>query len=151
LNATAKTRAPNDKLRTYAAVAPPLLTAYCRRQERGLGGEASCASPETSYLLEVIVNLVPQIVPISTMRLRHKAVLNLLDKGPVILAQHSKGAAVLVSIEQWNALIHELEALDDKAAIYRHKWLSATNQNETETIAPEALEVWLRDDEKIPA
>lgn len=56
---------------------------------------------------------VQQIVPISDMKLKHATVLNLLHSGPVVLAQRSKPAAVLISVGQWNKLIDELDQLRD--------------------------------------
>ena len=56
---------------------------------------------------------VQQIVPISEMAIRRQAVMRLLSKGPVVLASRSRPAAVLVSVQDWDALISELEALRD--------------------------------------
>jgi prevent-host-death family protein len=53
----------------------------------------------------------PQIVPISDFRIRQAEVLNKLDKGPVFLAQRSKPAAVLVSMDEWDKLQAELKWL----------------------------------------
>ena len=58
------------------------------------------------------MHTVPQIVPVTDMRLRHKSVLTMLNKGPVILAQHSKAAAVLVSIEEWDRRARRLSELE---------------------------------------
>jgi prevent-host-death family protein len=51
---------------------------------------------------------VQQIVPISNFRLEQDAILALMDKGPVILAQRSRPRAVLVSVEQWDAMVEQL-------------------------------------------
>jgi prevent-host-death family protein len=45
------------------------------------------------------------------MKLKHAQVLALLNKGPVVLAQRSKPAAVLVSVTQWDAQADELSRL----------------------------------------
>lgn len=55
---------------------------------------------------------VPQIVPISHMALKQTEVLRKLDHGPVILAQRSRPAAILVSIEEWDKRAHRIEALE---------------------------------------
>ncbi len=57
---------------------------------------------------------VQQIVPISEMALHQQAVMRLLDNGPVVLASRSRPAAVLVSVQIWDALISELDALRDQ-------------------------------------
>jgi len=54
---------------------------------------------------------VQQIVPISDMHMNQAAVLAMVDKAPVILAQRSKPRAVLVSVEQWDAIALELRNL----------------------------------------
>jgi prevent-host-death family protein len=46
---------------------------------------------------------IPELLPISELRLHQNEVLNRLKDGPVVLTQHSRAAAVLVSVEQWNA------------------------------------------------
>jgi prevent-host-death family protein len=51
---------------------------------------------------------VQQIVPISDFRIDQDAVLKMMDKEPVILAQRSKARAVLVSVDQWNTMVKQL-------------------------------------------
>jgi PHD/YefM family antitoxin component YafN of YafNO toxin-antitoxin module len=55
---------------------------------------------------------VPQIVPISQMRLDQAAVLEQMDQAPVILAARSQPRAVLVSVEQWNEMVDRLKQLE---------------------------------------
>lgn len=47
------------------------------------------------------------------MRKRQAEVLASLEKGPAILTQHGKGAAVLLSLNAYNRLLEELEDLQD--------------------------------------
>lgn len=54
---------------------------------------------------------VQQIEPIGHFQAKPTEVLALLDIGPVILAQRSKPAAVLVSVAQWDSLLDQLEDL----------------------------------------
>jgi prevent-host-death family protein len=60
---------------------------------------------------------VPQIVPVSELRNKHTQIFGLLRRGPVVLAQRSRPAAVLVSVEQWNELQHykHLALLDERS------------------------------------
>lgn len=60
---------------------------------------------------------IPQIVPISDLRIRHGEVLSKLDKGPVVLAQRSRPAAVLVSVEDWDKTIQRLSELEERELI----------------------------------
>jgi prevent-host-death family protein len=56
---------------------------------------------------------IPELVGISDLRLRQNEILNKLSDGPVVLTQRSKAVAVIVSPEQWNQLVGELEDLRD--------------------------------------
>ena len=56
---------------------------------------------------------IPDLVPISELRLRQSEVLERLPEGPVLLTQHGRAAAVLVTPEQWNEIIEHLEFLED--------------------------------------
>jgi len=56
---------------------------------------------------------LPEVVPISDLRTRQAEVLADLKRGPVILTQHSRAAAVLVSTEQYNQMMELLEDLQD--------------------------------------
>lgn len=51
---------------------------------------------------------IQQIVPISEMKLNQAQVLSMLGAGPVVLANRSKPAAVLVSIAEWDRVADEL-------------------------------------------
>jgi prevent-host-death family protein len=55
--------------------------------------------------------MVTQIVPISDFHIRQADVLTKLGKGPVILAQRSKPAAVLLSMQDWDQMQAELKRL----------------------------------------
>lgn len=52
---------------------------------------------------------VQNIVPISDFRNSQEDVLQMMDEGPVVLAQRSKPRAVLVSVAQWNEIAKQLE------------------------------------------
>lgn len=56
---------------------------------------------------------INEVIPISELRKRQAEVLAALDKGPAILTQHGKGAAVLLSFDAYNRLLEELEDLQD--------------------------------------
>lgn len=61
---------------------------------------------------EVMVPL-PELVPISELRLRQGEILERLSESPVILTQHGRAVAVLVSPEQWNQVVEYVEFLED--------------------------------------
>ena len=62
-----------------------------------------------------MLKLVPQIEPVTRLARDHTGVFKLLSNGPVILAQHSKAAAVLVDVETWNETLRRLAYLERQA------------------------------------
>lgn len=61
------------------------------------------------------MNAIPELVPISELRLRQSEVFEKLSEGPVVLTQRGRAAAVLVDPAHWNLLMKELEDLRDAA------------------------------------
>ena len=57
------------------------------------------------------MQIIPQIMPISNLRTNHNDVLRKLDNGPVILSQHGRPKAVMISAEEWNRTAAELQRL----------------------------------------
>ena len=57
------------------------------------------------------MHTMPQVVPVSDLRTKHVETFKLLKDGPVILAQRSRPAAVLVSVEDWDETARELARL----------------------------------------
>jgi prevent-host-death family protein len=68
---------------------------------------------------------MPDVVPVSDLRGRHKEIFQKIEHGPVLLAQHSRPAAVLVSVADWNAREKHLELLEA-----RLKYLEVKRQYE---------------------
>ncbi|MCE7979575.1 MAG: type II toxin-antitoxin system Phd/YefM family antitoxin [Caldilinea sp. CFX5] len=56
---------------------------------------------------------VQQIVPLAHLRTEQDKVLTMMDHAPVILAQHDKPRAVLVSVEQWDAVVERVQELEE--------------------------------------
>ncbi len=74
------------------------------------------------------MNVIPELVPISGFRTRQNQILSSLVEGPVVLTQHGRSAAVLVSPEQWNHLVETLEDLMDSLDAIEMKARAATGQ-----------------------
>lgn len=72
------------------------------------------------------MQIMPDVIPVSYLRGKHKEIFHQIETGPVILAQHSKPAAVLVSVSDWNAREKRLEILEA-----RLKYLEAKRQFKT--------------------
>lgn len=92
---------------------------------------------------------VPQIVPISEMKLNQPQVIEKLNSGPVILASRSKATAVLVSVQQWDRMITYLEDLEDALAVAKLKLADA--QGKVEWMSQQEINEWLALDEQVPA
>lgn len=95
------------------------------------------------------MNKVQQFEPITHMQTKPGEVLAKLNAGPVILAQRSKPAAVLVSVEQWNRLIERLEDQEDIIDALETKLEITTGK--AEMMTQTEIEDWLEEDALIPA
>jgi PHD/YefM family antitoxin component YafN of YafNO toxin-antitoxin module len=58
---------------------------------------------------------LPELVPISDIRQRQNEILASLANGPVILTQHGRAAAVMLSPGAYNRMVDALEDLQDAA------------------------------------
>ncbi len=92
---------------------------------------------------------IQQIVPVTDLRLHHLHVFELLGNGPVVLAQRSRPAAVLVSLEQWDRTAEIIEDLADTVDALRMELAIA--KGEVEIMSQAELSEWLAEDERISA
>jgi len=97
------------------------------------------------------MNRVQQIEPITTIQKAPTEVLAMLTKGPVILAQRSRPAAVLVSVEQWDHTVELLEDLTDTVDALRMELAIAKGEVEVETFTADQLNQFIGADERVPA
>lgn len=58
------------------------------------------------------MNPIPQMESVSSLRNNYNALIDRLADGPIVLSQHAKGTAVLVSIAQWNMIAKRLKVLE---------------------------------------
>jgi prevent-host-death family protein len=63
------------------------------------------------------MSAIPIIRPVSDLRNHQADVLAEISDAPVVLAQRGRPAAVLVSLETWNALCERLEDAEDALAV----------------------------------
>jgi prevent-host-death family protein len=61
---------------------------------------------------ELRMQTMPQLVPVSELRYNHREVFRKLQSGVILLAQRSKPAAVLVSVEEWDRRARRLIELE---------------------------------------
>ena len=73
---------------------------------------------------------VPEIAPISDMRVRAGEIVAAAQRGPVIMIEKgSRPALVVISPARWNALMERLELLEDAVAVYQTRLNQATGQS----------------------
>jgi len=94
---------------------------------------------------------VQQIVPITEMRLRHAQVLERLTQGPVILAQRSKPAAVLVAVEMWDRIADYIDDLEATVDALDAELKIARGETTSHILTETEINEWLNEDEKVPA
>ena len=76
------------------------------------------------------MNYVPEIAPISDMRVRAGEIVAAAQRGPVIMIEKgSRPALVVISPERWNALMERLELLEDAVAVYQTRLNQAAGQS----------------------
>ncbi len=85
---------------------------------------------------------IPELIPISELRIRQSSVLEQLKQGPVVLTQRSKAAAVLVDPDQWNRLMEQLEDLQDLITVLQKDQAIAAGKLEEEDVNIAELEAW---------
>lgn len=83
---------------------------------------------------------LPEIAPISDMRVRQIQIVEKAKQGPVVLIERgSKPALVVLSPELWNAIAERIDYLEDAVTIYKKKWEVATGQDEVMEFRPRRL------------
>ncbi len=96
-----------------------------------------------------MIHKTQQFEPITSIQRSPAKVLSMLTDGPVILANRSKPAAILLSVELWNRIVEQLEDQDDLIAALEAKLQIATGQAEMMTQVE--IQEWLTADEVVPA
>ncbi|HMN26863.1 MAG TPA: type II toxin-antitoxin system prevent-host-death family antitoxin [Caldilineaceae bacterium] len=92
------------------------------------------------------MNRLPEIAPISDMRVRQAEIVEKAKRGPVVLVERgSRPALVVLSPEMWNEIAERLEFLEDAVAVYKQKWQVATGQDELTELSPATIAEWLGD------
>jgi PHD/YefM family antitoxin component YafN of YafNO toxin-antitoxin module len=88
---------------------------------------------------------IPKIIPVTDLRMKHIEVFGMLDNGPVILAQRSRPAAVLVSVQQWDRLMERLEDQDDLIEVLQAELDIATDKTTVERLSEAEIAEWSGD------
>jgi prevent-host-death family protein len=76
------------------------------------------------------MNYIPEIAPISDMRVRSGEIVAAAQRGPVILIEKgSRPALVVIAPERWNDLMERLELLEDAVAVFQTRLHQAIGQS----------------------
>jgi prevent-host-death family protein len=81
---------------------------------------------------------VPQMATVAELRHKHLELFGKLKQGPIVIAQRSKPAAVLVSVEAWNRQVKHLREL--QLLLLHHKRWAVIQQDPAQLIIEEELE-----------
>lgn len=81
---------------------------------------------------------VPQMATVAELRHNHLELFGKLAQGPVVIAQRSKPAAVLVSVEAWNRHVQQMRDL--QLLLLHHKRWTALQQDPSQLVTEEELE-----------
>ena len=96
---------------------------------------------------------VPQTVSMNDIKNRTGAVTAKFAKGPVVLMNRATPQAVLVSPQQWNALLDRMDEMQDAILTLQSELAIATGETQVETITdPDAFAAeMLTQNDPIPA
>lgn len=64
---------------------------------------------------------MPVVVSISELRNHHKKVFTMVEESPILLAQHSRSAAVLVSVKLWDQMVQRMEEMENYVLTQRRQ------------------------------
>ena len=88
---------------------------------------------------------IPQMAPVSDLKHRHLEVFKRLKDGPVVLANRSRPAAVLISPERWDALLEYIDDLECGIEALKTELALAKEEDELVRLTPEELADWMGD------
>lgn len=77
---------------------------------------------------------IPQTASMQDIKNRTGEVTEHLAKGPVLLMNRATPQAVIVSTEQWNAIVDRMEEMQDAIITLQAELAIATGQSQVETI-----------------
>lgn len=97
------------------------------------------------------MNKLPQTASIADLRNSHRAVLEKLAKGPVVINSRSTPVGVLVSPQLWDRIAERFEELDDTVDALEAEIAILKGKDEVVTLTPEEMQAWLSTDEAVSA
>ncbi len=96
------------------------------------------------------MNRLPQLASISDLRNNHLGVFAQLAEGPVVLLNRTQPQGILLSPEQWDALLTRLEDQEAIIDVLTAQLQAEQGEIVVETLENQTFEEWL-DGESVPA
>lgn len=97
------------------------------------------------------MNKLPQMASIADMRNDHRRVFAMLSSGPVLIANRSKPSAVILSPEQWDRLVEELDQQYDEIQVLQAKLDRATGKVKSKIRDQAEIDAWVADEQPVLA
>jgi PHD/YefM family antitoxin component YafN of YafNO toxin-antitoxin module len=88
---------------------------------------------------------IPQLETVTQFRANYKTTFDKLTNGPVFLLQHSDVAAVLLSRDEYNALLVRIEELEDLLAVHEYERRKAAGDVNYRELSPTEIAEWAGD------
>lgn len=89
---------------------------------------------------------VIQMVSVTDIKKHHRKVFTMLAQGPVMVANHQRPIAVVISPEQWNALVGEMDLLWAEREAALTELRLATGQSKVVAMSEQAITEWLAEE-----
>ena len=89
---------------------------------------------------------LPQMASVADLRHRHIEIFAKLTEGPVLIANRNRPAGVLISPEQWDTFVEELDMLRDMVAGLEALLRLERGEEETFDLTPDQLNAWVESD-----
>lgn len=85
---------------------------------------------------------IPQLETVTEFRANYRSTFDKLANGPVFLLQRSDVAAVLLSREEYNALLERIEELEDLIALREYERRKAAGAVTYRELSPTEISEW---------
>ncbi len=89
------------------------------------------------------MNRLPQTATVSDIRHRHLEVMDKAKDGPVMLSSRGEPVAVIVSPQQWNAIVDRLDDLDDLVTGMEVLLAMQSGEESIEDVNVEEMKRWM--------
>ena len=89
---------------------------------------------------------LPQRVSVTEIKKHQRKVFAMLDQGPVMVANRQQPTAVVISPEQWNTLVEEMDLLWAEREAALAELRLATGKSKVVEMSEQAITEWLAEE-----